>query len=106
MQRQEPIIQRVVDATDPVQRESGGCSRDGTKTGPSVQKVQKMVEVRQIAFSKIRSRFLFLFFEVFRLGFFEVFSGLIFGLFFDFFSLSGSVVRFFWGQLIFDICLM
>ena len=42
-------------ATNRVQRQSGGCFRDGTKTGFLFQKVQKMVEVRQIAFSKIMS---------------------------------------------------
>ena len=29
---------------------SGGCSRDGTQTGPLVQRVQKTVEVPQIQF--------------------------------------------------------
>ena len=49
-----------------------------------LSKVQKMVEVRQIAFSKIMSGFLFLFFEVFRFAFLKLF-GLIFFLDFFFF---------------------
>ena len=91
-------------ATNPVQRQSGGCSRDGKKTGPSVQRVQKMVEVLQIAFSKTMPRFLFVFFEVFGVPFevfwfvfFLFFCGFYYKIFCDVFRLFGCVNFFYFG---------